>query len=76
MIRFRSLVMLLIALVIFLAGCLLLAESCPRAAALLERRAGAAVAHLVLEDRHHDFRVLDAMARVDRILEEFFGRTS
>lgn len=76
MIRFRSLVMLLIALVIFLAGGLLLAESCPRAAALLERRAGAAVAHLVLEDSQHDFRVLDAMAHVDRILEEFFGRTS
>lgn len=76
MIRIRSLVMLLIALVIFLAGCLLLAESCPRAAALLEQRAGAAVAHLVLEDSRHNFRVLDTMARADRILEEFFGRTS
>jgi hypothetical protein len=76
MIRFRSLVMLLIALVIFLAGCLLLAESCPRAAARLERGAGAAVARLVLEDSHHGFRVLTTMARVDRILEEFFGRTS
>ncbi|QEE26611.1 hypothetical protein FTW19_00470 [Terriglobus albidus] len=68
--------MLLIALAIFLAGCLLLAESCPRAAALLERRAGAAVAHLVLVDSHHDFRVLNALARIDSILEEFFGRTS
>lgn len=76
MIRFRSLVMLLIALVIFLAGCLLLAESCPRTATLLERKAGGAVAHLVLEDSHHGFRVLNTMARVDRILEEFFGRTS
>lgn len=66
--------MLLIALAIFLAGCLLIAQARPHTAARLERRAATAVAQFVLTDRHHNFRVLNAMACASRSLETLLGR--
>ncbi|WP_263410560.1 hypothetical protein [Terriglobus tenax] len=73
-IRSGSLVMLLIALALFLAGCLLMAQQNPRATMRVEHRAAVTIAQMVLSDRAHEFRVLNTLAHATRLLEAMFGR--